>query len=261
MICSAHFSETYIFGKRLTKFAVPNPPKSKKLKSRLLKSYPSEVEYVFDVPNTEAISVYPSLITENNINTEAISVNPSFITENNINTEATSINSSLILEEDNINIASDYLTKTLTQSSLMDNDEVVTESSTKINTGDFEIRQRDTNEMIIHLRCIETSNSIMLSFVTPQTYALQQQIKNLDEICSQQLKEIQEITRKNAFLREKCKYYRVAMLQWRLVKPMNRYLNFKLKKFRQRARSLKRRLEAIENDKKSWDEFWSGLNY
>ena len=272
-ICRAHFSDKYIFGNRLTKYAVPNPPKSKKLKLRLSKSYPSEVEHIF-----EAISVYPSLITENNTNTEAISVNPCFITENNFNTgdtsvnpnfirenntntEVTSIIPSLTLEDDNINIGSDYLPDTPIKSSLINNDEVVTESSTKINTGDFEIRQRDTNEVIMQLRCIETNNSIMLSFITPQKYALQQQIKNLDEVCSRQLKEIQELTTKNARLREKLKYYRVAMLQWRLVKPMNRYLSFKLKKFRQRATSLKRRLEAIANDKKSWDEFWSGLNY
>ncbi|TMW50544.1 hypothetical protein DOY81_004405 [Sarcophaga bullata] len=244
ILCSAHFSDIYIFGNRISKFAVPNPPKTQKLKSEYFKSYPSDVENILDVSNTEDISVNSSLIQENNINTEAISINPS-----------------PILEENDINIASDYLPKTPTHSSLMDNNEDATESTTKINTGDFEIRQRDTNQVIIQFRCIETSNSIMLSFITPQKYALQQQIKNLDEACSRQLKEIQEITIKNARLREKLKYYRVAMWQWRHVKPMNRYLSFKLKKFRQRVTSLKRRLKVIENDIKSWCDFWCGLNF
>lgn len=262
VICSAHFSDVYIFGKRLSHFAVPNPPEVTKLKpqNKNMILYSSKLDRNFNVDVTSTnSSLKLNEIENSNVTNDFIPIHESSVYDNElVNESVTRTEEFVIRPQDTNNLANESINQTDTEEFEIrpqDTNEPASESIAKTDTEDFEIRQQDTNEVILQFRCIKSKDSVVLSFITPQKSALQEQIKYLDEACSKQLKEIREMKIINARLREKLKFYRWAMLKFRHVKPKNRYLNFRLKKLQQRVINLKRRLQIIESCSSTCNEF------
>ncbi|XP_065360496.1 uncharacterized protein LOC135954305 [Calliphora vicina] len=241
-ICSAHFSNCYFLGNRLSQYAVPNPPESKQTDPQIM-DFSNSMFY--GIPNNqinEDSYTYrkptPKKMAYSTTVNEPIKVFPQLVKEEEPNYEETEITEPAIFNE---NVIEDPLLDSENfPFSLKDEDEATSQES-EGKVEDFEIRKGSNNDMIIKGRYVQTKDYLVVTYTPPRKWTLQQQVQMLDRTCEQQLRQIRQLNRDKYRLQNELKKHEMLLPQLRKMQQKNRYFYYQLKMYKQKEALLKKR--------------------
>ncbi|XP_037815125.1 uncharacterized protein LOC119605869 [Lucilia sericata] len=208
-ICSAHFSKLELFGNRVNKFTLPNPPVNNTTQTQSSFQIPNYQKKQHTNTSDSTITKFPNELD--------------FRTEEDLN--------EIIETEEQL------LEDTLPENN---ND---TENSVK----DFEIRKGTTNDMIIKGRYVQTKDYLVVAYTPPRKWTLQEQVELLDKQCEQQLRQIRHLNKENYRLHIELKKYEKLLPKLRNLQAKASYFCAQLKKCKQERNLLRRRINTRKN--------------
>lgn len=226
-----------MFGNRLSKYAIPNPPESRKsntqtsaLENSLLYTIPKyNMNESSEISNTNdnSVIVFPEEAKDYQAETEI----ESQITEANI-------------PEEYLQSSSSFTFTTADKNTSEQSQEAIGKAE------NFEIRKGSTNDMIIKGRFVQTNDYLVVSYTPPKKWSLQQQIEMLDVQCKQQLRKIRQLNKENHLLKSELKKHEKLLPKLRYLQNQNNFLYaqlkmYKLKEKEQRKRRKEKKLKGV----------------